>query len=155
MSSPHPSFWSSAFEDIPAPDFADVQIVTMPGGSTSNPKEWARVIFSVRAAPWPVRLLLGLRQLLAPLIGVARAESDVFAIADIVGDEALIGSDADHLDFRVGVGVDGQARLVRVTTTVRLHGWRGRVYFLPVRLLHGPVLQSMMNRAAKRLASRE
>ena len=56
---------------------------------------------------------------------------------------ALVGFDDRHLDFRAAVGVDAPARLVRVTTTVRLHGWRGRVYFAPVRLLHPVVVRSM------------
>ena len=32
-------------------------------------------------------------------------------------------------------------------------GWRGRVYFAPVRLLHDAVTRSMMAAAARRLAS--
>ncbi|MEV7963018.1 DUF2867 domain-containing protein [Oerskovia paurometabola] len=58
---------------------------------------------------------------------------------------------AAHLDFRCAVGFDGAARLVRVTTVVRLHGWKGRAYFVPVRLAHGPVLTAMLRRAARRL----
>jgi len=40
-----------------------------------------------------------------------------------------------------------------VTTAVRLKGWRGRVYFVPVRLLHDPVTRSMMASAANQLAA--
>lgn len=68
------------------------------------------------------------------------------------GEEALIVADERHLDFRVAVGVDSRANLLRVTTVVRLHGWRGKVYFAPVRLLHGPVVQAMLRRAIRRLA---
>ena len=41
---------------------------------------------------------------------------------------------------------------VHVTTAVTLKGWRGRVYFAPVRLLHDAVTRSMMIAAARRLA---
>lgn len=44
-------------------------------------------------------------------------------------------------------------RLVRVTTTVRLHGWRGRLYFAPVRLVH-PIVVGAMIRGANRAFER-
>ena len=55
--------------------------------------------------------------------------------------------------FRVGVGVDAQGGLVRVTTVVRLKGWRGRLYFLPVRLLHSMVVHALLRAACQRLAA--
>ena len=145
-------FRSTAFADIPSPDFADVQMVPVPSGSSTDPVEWARAIFSVRSAPLLVRALLGLRQLLVPLIGVPPAEAGVFTIDEVVGEEALIAVDDTHLDFRAAVGVDAHRGLVRVTTTVRFNGVRGRLYFVPVGVLHGPVTRAMMKRAARRLA---
>jgi len=41
-----------------------------------------------------------------------------------------------------------------VTTAVWLHGWRGRLYFAPVSVLHDPITRSMMRRAVRRTASR-
>ncbi|GAA1686876.1 hypothetical protein GCM10009792_03410 [Microcella alkalica] len=69
------------------------------------------------------------------------------------GDEALLSIEDRHLGFRVGVGVDARARLVRVVTAVRLKGWRGRVYFAPVRLAHPLVVDAMLARACRRLAA--
>jgi hypothetical protein len=92
-----------------------------------------------------------LRQLLVPLIGVPRGGRDVFAVSRVQDGEALISVDDRHLDFRAGVGVDTEARLVRVTTVVRLEGWRGRVYFAPVGVVHPVVVQSMLRRACARL----
>ena len=46
-----------------------------------------------------------------------------------------------------------EPHLVHVTTAVTLKGWRGRVYFAPVRLLHDAVTRSMMTAAARRLAT--
>lgn len=145
-----PHFSSLAFEDVPRPDYADVAVVPLPDGATTDPEEWARAIFAVRSAPLWVRGAFVLRQALVPLIGVSRGDQSVFDVARTAGEEALIVADDKHLDFRCAVGVDAAARLVRVTTVVRLHGWRGRAYFAPVRLLHGPVLRAMVRRAASR-----
>jgi len=104
--------------------------------------------------PTVVTALMGLRQLLVPLIGVKPGTLEVFTVDHVVGDEALIVEEDRHLDFRCGVGVDRQARLLRVTTAVWLHGWRGRLYFAPVSVLHDPITRSMMRRAVRRTASR-
>lgn len=146
-----PRFSSLAFDDVPHPDHADVVVVPLPEGATTDPAVWARTIFAVGSAPWWVRAAFVVRQALAPLIGVGRGELGVFDVTRVQGEEALIAVDDTHLDFRCAVGVDAAARLVRVTTVVRLHGWRGRVYFAPVGLVHGPVVASMLRRAARRL----
>jgi Protein of unknown function (DUF2867) len=145
-----PAFWSLALDDIPAPDYADVSIAVLPAGASTDPRAWAMSIFSLRTMPGWVRAALGLRQLLAPLIGVPRADHDVFAVRRVEGNEALLGIDDVHLDFRCGIGVDAAAGLVRVVTTVRLKGRRGRIYFWPVRLAHPVVVRSMLRRAVKR-----
>lgn len=149
-----PAFRSIALADIPVPDFADVAIIPLPAGAPTDPARWARAIFSVRHVPGWVKVAFGLREVAVRLVGIPPAARDVFEVREVVGDEALIATDDEHLDFRVGVGVDAGARLVRVTTVVRLHGWRGRLYFAPVRLLHAPVTQAMMRRAGRRLAPR-
>ena len=148
-----PSFWSLALADIPAPDFADVAVGVLPAGATDDPAVWARTMFSVRAMPGWVRAAMGVRQLLAPLIGVPRAPRDVFRVRYEGGDEATISVDDVHLDFRVGVAVDTETRLVRVTTATRLKGWRGRLYFAPVRLGHSVVVHSMLARSQRLLAA--
>lgn len=152
MSEPH--FWSLALVDIPSPDYADMSIGVLPAHATTDPAAWARSMFSIRTMPRWVLAALGIRELLVPLVGIPRVGSDdVFAVREVRGDEALLSRDDRHLDFRVGVGVDATNRLVRVVTTVRLKGWRGRLYFLPVRAFHPLVVQSMLKRAAKVLGS--
>lgn len=150
---PPGSHWSVAFRDIPAPDFADVQIVAIPGkGSISgDPRSWAAEVFSVRSAPVWVRGLLAVRQAAVGVIGIEKGDQRVFDIDEVTSNEALIAHDDTHLDFRAAVGVDVANRLLRVTTAVRLHGWRGRVYWAVVSLLHGPVTRSMAKRAVRRL----
>jgi hypothetical protein len=148
-----PCFDSLALRDIPAPDHADVVLVPLPAGASTDPTVWAEAIFSVASVPVWVKALFGLRQAVVGLIGVSRGPSDVFAVRETSGPEALLAADDRHLDFRAGVAVDEASAMVRVTTTVRLHGWRGRLYFAPVRLLHGPVTMAMLRRAARRLAA--
>ncbi|GEA84335.1 MAG: DUF2867 domain-containing protein [Cellulomonas sp.] len=147
--------WSLALRDFP-PDYADTTIIRLPAGAPTDPRAWADATFSLRTMPGWVRAALGLRQLLVPLLGVPRAPRSTFAVDEVAGDascgEALIVADDRHLDFRCGVAVDAHAGLVAVTTNVRLHNRRGRLYFLPVRALHPVVVRSMLNRAAHVLA---
>jgi hypothetical protein len=145
--------WSLALRDIPIPDYADAIIVPLPPGTPADPTLWAHRLFSLRAMPRWVVGALAVRQLLVPLLGIPRAADDVFAIREQREDEALLGADDRHLDFRCGVAVNPAARLLRVTTTVRLHGWRGRAYFLPVRVLHPLVVRAMIRSAGRSLTA--
>ncbi len=149
--------WSIAFDDIPDPDFADAQFVSIPETQhqvPTDPAWWARQVFSVASAPAWVRALLGLRQALVGVIGVQRGDASVFEVDRVETSEALIAADDRHLDFRAAVGIDSGSRILRVTTTVRLHGWRGKLYFGIVSWLHGPVTRSMAKRAVTRFVAR-
>jgi hypothetical protein len=141
--------WSIALRDIPAPDYADATIVPIEPGGSVDPAAWARRIFSRRDMPFWVKVALGARQAVVPLMGVQRAPRDTFSIREHGDDEVLIAYDDAHLDFRCGVAVDEPSRLLRVTTTVRFHGWRGRLYFVPVRLAHPIVVRAMVRAAAR------
>ena len=141
--------WSLALRDIPRPDFAEATIVAIAPSGSVDPAAWARRIFDARTIPRWVVAALGLRQLVVPLVGIARAPRDVFRIHEVHDDEVLIVADDTHLDFRCAIAVDEGMRLLRVTTTVRLHGWRGRLYFWPVRIAHPVVMRSMIAAAAK------
>jgi hypothetical protein len=146
-----PVFRSLALDSIPVPDYADVIVLPVPAGCPSDPRIWAQTLFSPQSMPPWVTALMGLRQAVVGLVGIDRAPKGVFAVSDVRGEEALISTDDKHLDFRCGVAFDAGARLLRVTTTVRLKGWRGRLYFMPVRVLHPLVVHAMMVRAAGRL----
>jgi len=147
---PDPSFWSLALRDIPSPDFADVQVFCLPPGVPDDPSWWAKAVFDVSSAPWLVRALMLTRQGLVTLIGLKPSPRDTFDVDEVCDDEALIAHDERHLDFRAGVGVDRTNRLLRVTTTVRLHGRRGRVYFAPVGVAHPMITRAMMRKAIAR-----
>jgi hypothetical protein len=143
--------WSIALRDIPQPDYADATIAVIGPQASIDPAEWGRMLFGRDAMPRWVLVAMALRQVAVRLIGIPPAARDVFRIREVVGDEALIAADDRHLDFRCGVAVDAGMRLVRITTTVKLHGWRGRLYFAPVRLVHPIVVRSMVRGAARRL----
>ena len=147
---------SLALRRIPAPDFADAVIVSIPPPIVDipdDPRWWAEGVFSVRSAPPWVAALLGIRQLLVGLIGVHRADRSVFDVSSVEGSEALIFSPDDHLDFAAGIRIDVEHRLLTVTTAVRFNNWRGRLYFVPVSILHGPVTRSMARRAVANVAA--
>lgn len=147
-----PVFRSAAFDDIAAPDFADVVLVSVPATThplIADPAWWAERVFSIRSMPRWIVFLLGLRQVLVRLIGVKRAPSTVFDVKAVFGEEALIAADDRHLDFRAGVAIDVEQRLLRVTTVVRFHGWRGRLYFIPVGVSHDPITRAMARRAVR------
>ena len=147
-----PAYASLALAVIPDPDYADMSICVLPAHATSDPAAWARNLFSRSSMPKWIVVALALRQLLAPLMGIRRAPRDVFSVLDTVGDESLIAFEDTHLDFAVGVGVSESTNTVRVTTTVRLKNVRGRLYFLPVRLLHPFIVQSMLKRSRRVLS---
>lgn len=68
------------------------------------------------------------------------------------GEEALLSMSERHLECRVAVGVDPVLNLVRVTTAVELLGWRGRLYFAPVSLLHPLVVRALLIHTARTLS---
>lgn len=148
---------SIAFHDIPEPDYADAIFVKIPKSQhdlIEDPAWWARQIFSIRSAPFWIRTLLGIRQAVVGLVGINRAQTSVFDIDRVEDGEALISEDDTHLDFRAAVKVDKEARILALTTVVRLHGWRGKLYWSIVSLFHGPVTRSMMGRTARNFARR-
>lgn len=145
---------SIAFADIAEPDFADTVFVKVPGNRPipEDPASWANRIFSVSSAPGWIRILFGIRQRLVGLVGIKKGESTVFAVQRVENGEALISANDTHLDFRAAVKIDCESRLLQVTTVVKLHGWKGRLYWAVVSLFHGPVTRSMMTRAAGRFS---
>ncbi|GAA0794804.1 DUF2867 domain-containing protein [Spirilliplanes yamanashiensis] len=130
-------------------DLADAYAVHVPPGVPADPQAWADAVF--RDPPRPVALLLGLRNLLAPLVGVARADATAFATLARTDREVLLGTDAAHLGFRAGVLVTPGATgaTVTVSTVAAARGRAGRAYLAVVRLVHPAVVRAMLRRAAR------
>lgn len=133
---------------LPRIDFADAYAVRARPGLPTDPQVWADALF--RDPPGWVIGLLGLREALVGLVGIARGGAGSFGTVGRTGDEVLLGTDERHLDFRVSV-LRAQDRVV-ASTVVTLHGMRGRGYFALVRLVHPVVVRAMLGRAAHRLA---
>ena len=136
---------------LPRVDFADAQRVVVPSGVTTDPLAWLHATFS--DVPDWVGALLRLRNRLAPLIGVERGDASAFAVLDRADREALLGTDAGHLDFRASVLVQPAraTTAVTVSTVVTIHNRRGRLYMAVVRVVHPVVVRAMLARAARRM----
>lgn len=132
---------------LPRVDWSDAFAVPRPPAAPTDPQVWADAVF--RDPPPLVRWLLALRNRLVPLLGIAPGDASAFATLAVRDGEVLLGTDAGHLDFRASVLV-GTA--VTLSTLVRVHGIRGRVYMGVVGVVHPFVVRSMLHRAAGRLA---
>ncbi len=139
---------SLALAELAVVDAWDVQTTSLPPGAPRDPAWWVRQVFARESMPGWVRALFVLRQALVPLVGIDRGSRQAFAVDRVERDEALVVTRERHLDFVFGLRVDAQASRVVATTAVQLHGWRGRLYWVPVSRLHGPVLRSMLARAS-------
>ena len=146
-----PALRSLAFRVIPRPDWAEVTCVAAPPGMSDDPRAWAEAVFDTASMPRWLKALFGARQAAVGLIGIRRARTGVFDVSEAEGGEALIVARERHLDFACGVAYGSNPPLVRVTTAVTLHGWRGRAYFMPVTLLHGPITRAMVESAIGRM----
>lgn len=154
VSADAPAFRSAALDDLERLDYGDVIFATKPPRTTDDPRAWVETMFSLDGMPRWVVAAMGLRAMLAPLLRLDPAPKAAFDVARIVGEEAVIDTVDDHLTFRCAVGVDTDQNLVRVTTAVMFHNWRGRVYFIPVGVLHPIVVRAMLMRTRRVLARR-
>lgn len=141
--------WSIALRDIPHPDYADATIVPLGPHGSVDPAAWARRLFDLATMPRWVALALRVRQVAVRVLGIPPAPRDAFQIREHGDDEVLLALDDAHLDFRCAIAVDEGARLLRVTTTVRLKNARGQLYFAPVRLVHPVVVRALVRAAAR------
>ncbi len=143
---------SAAFERIPRPDWASTTTVAVSDATQCTAEQWAKAIFDLSALPSWVRGLFALRALAAAALRLPQGDPAMLAVDSVVGDEAIIDTDDRHLRFVAAVGTEPPS-LVHVVTAVKFKGLPGRLYFVPVRLLHDAVTRSMMVRAARRIGA--
>ena len=139
---------SACYELMPTPDWASTTTIAVPDGAAHDAAGWARAIFQVRSARTWVKALMAAREVAARILRIPPGDPGMLTVSQVRDGEALIVTDDRHLRFVAGVRAD--ERLLHVTTVVTFKGWRGRLYFLPVRLLHDSVTRSMMQAAARR-----
>jgi len=138
---------SVAYQLMPQPDWAATTTVAVPDGAARDAQGWARAIFAAGSMPAWIKALFGVRELAARLLRIPPGRPGMLAVREIRDGEALIDTDDRHLRFVAAVHADGD--LLHVTTAVQLKGWRGQLYFLPVRFLHDQITRSMMTAAAR------
>ncbi|MHA6626801.1 DUF2867 domain-containing protein [Pseudonocardia sichuanensis] len=133
---------------LPRVDWSDAHAVAALPGTPLDPQTWADAVF--RDPPRWVSAALGLREVLVGLVGIDRGGRTAFDTVARCDDEVLLGSDANHLDFRASVR--READRVVLTTVVQVHNRRGRAYSALVRRVHPVVVRAMLDRAARTVA---
>ena len=162
VSLPQESRIATAYSSV---DLADAYAIELPAGTSTNPEQLARFIFSHQPA-WISGLVavrdaivggLGLktaRQLQS--IGAMNPASRV-AFLRIYGatpTEIVLGEDDKHLDFRLSVLCSGRpspesrGRLT-MSTVVHCHNRFGRFYLRLIAPFHRLVVQASLRRAAR------
>ena len=128
-------------------DWTNGQRQPLSPNASADPAEWARVLFHEPSKA--VTTTLAVRDRLVALVGLRTSSDESFRVVAREDDEVLIGSDDRHLDFRASIRcLDGA---VDVITFVQIHNLLGRLYFLPVRLVHGAIVRRMLRRATMKL----
>jgi hypothetical protein len=162
---------SLAARAFPGVDYADAFSVTLHSSELRWVDTVARELFL--STPGWIRALFAVRERLAGLVGLKTTQRrptpaeiedfvfrrgsalGLFQVCDRTAAEILLGEDDRHLDFRLSVLLEseGMCHRVTVSTVVRLHGWLGRLYFLPVRLFHRVIVPVMIRRAVASLGA--
>ncbi|MGW4101661.1 DUF2867 domain-containing protein [Streptomyces sp. NPDC004976] len=132
-------------------DFADAFQVPLHPAMPSGPELWLQEFLQ---PPAVVRGLLMARNALVGPLGIRPASGhDAFAVVARDEDrELMVGSDEEHLDFRISVLTDDGH--VTFTTLVTLHNRRGRLYWAVVRHFHPAVVRAIARRAHRQIALR-
>ena len=144
---------SVAYQLIPDPDWATTTTVSLPEGLDVPADRFARAVFQARSVPAWGKALFVAREVAAVALRLPPARRDMLAVREVRDGEAVIDTDDVHLRFVAGIRTE--PRLAHVTTAVRFKGLRGRLYFVPVRLVHDPITRAMMRRAVRSLARDE
>jgi len=131
-------------------DWSSRQQLRVSPRASADPAEWARVLF--QDPPRWVASALAARDRAVGFLGLRATSHDRFGVRAENEHEVLVGSDDRHLDFRASVRC--APGTVEVVTFVQIHNALGRVYLLPVRLVHSPMVRRMLRRAATRLDPR-
>ena len=140
-------------------DLADAFAIDLPRGTTHDIEALTRFMLGKQAL-W-FRLLNGVRDVAVAGFGIKTSRQlrqgpvgdgvtriYIFRVYEIAGNEAILGEDDRHLDFRVSV--QRRSGDIVVTTVVHCHNLLGRVYLALITPFHRLVVKSMLRRAARR-----
>ncbi len=78
-----------------------------------------------------------------------------FKVLDQTEEEIYMGENDKHLNFRVSVFLKKKKEqsLFSMATTVHFNNWLGRVYFVPVKIVHRLVVPLLLKRAVRKSLS--
>lgn len=128
-------------------DWSDCQRLPVSPHACTDPTEWATRLF--HDPPTWVASALRLRDRVVALLGLRVNSQTIFRLLAQNEQEALVGSDDRHLDFRASIRCADGA--VDVITFVQIHNVLGWLYLGSVRLVHGFMVRTMLRRAARHL----
>jgi hypothetical protein len=140
-------------------DLVDAYAIGLPQGTSHDVEALARFMPSAEA-PW-LRLLMAVRDAAVAGFGIKTsrqlrqgsvtdgvARIHIFRVYEIAEDEAILGEDDKHLDFRLSVR--RRPGDIVVTTVVHCHNLLGRAYLALIAPFHRLVVKSILRRAARR-----
>jgi hypothetical protein len=140
-------------------DLADAFAIRLPQDTSGDIETLTRFMLGEQA-PW-LRLLMAVRDTMVAGFGIKTsrqlrqgAAADhvariyILRVYEITRDEAILGEDDKHLDFRVSV--QRRSDDLVVTTVVHCHNLLGRLYLALITPFHRLVVKSMLRRAARR-----
>ncbi|MCP2635476.1 DUF2867 domain-containing protein [Microbacterium sp. HD4P20] len=128
-------------------DWTSRQRQPVTADACADPAVWTAALFHEPSAT--MTAVLAVRDRLVALVALRPASRDSFRVLARNEDEVLVGSDDRHLDFRASVRCTRHT--VDVVTFVEVHNLLGRLYLMPVRIVHSTIVRGMLRRAAKRL----
>jgi hypothetical protein len=147
------SLGGPAYDRLPRPDWAGTTTITS-AVADLDARTWAEAIFDVDGLGPVGRVVMAARDVVARTLGIPPGDPSMLAVSAVEDGEAVIDTDDRHLRFVATVATDPARALVHVVTLVSFKGWRGRLYFVPVRFLHDPITRRMMEKASRRLQRR-
>lgn len=80
---------------------------------------------------------------------VPGARGGLFPVLRTEPGGVILGDDERHLDFRIWLDV--AQGLLTVSTVVRFHGRRGRLYFRPIQPAHDPIFRATLKQTGRLL----
>jgi hypothetical protein len=130
-------------------DFTDAWQLRLHPSMPATPEPWAEAALRLPAV---ARGMMALRQAVVGLLGIRREPSmrAGFPVVARTEEELLLGVDDSHLDFRLAVLTAEET--VTLTTVVKIHNRRGRLYFAVVRRIHPFMVRAMLRNAHRQLA---
>ncbi|MGE0088551.1 MAG: DUF2867 domain-containing protein [Bacteroidales bacterium] len=79
----------------------------------------------------------------------------LFKLFSKTGNEAILGEDDKHLNFRVSLLIEPSPELdkwqISITTVVKYNNWFGKLYFFPVKPFHRLIVKSTLKDMVRQL----